>query len=162
MKACSRCGESKDDAEFSRDAYQRSGLRSLCRDCISASRAADRAAAIAVYGGECAMCHSKEDLEFDHIDGDGWKHRLVEDSYAMVRRIVRTGGPLQDYRLRVLCWSCHHSRGMRERLAPETWLPLFPWEHLLERDPDCSGGAVVLEAACDDPATDGPFGDAEG
>ena len=166
MKACSRCGESKDDAEFSRDSSKRSGLRSQCRDCTSASRAvsraAVRAAAIAVYGGECVKCHTTEDSEFDHIDWNGWKHRREESPAAMVRRIARSGLPHPEYRLRVLCRRCHRSPGARERLAPPSWLPLFPWEDLLEGDPDGSGGAVVGELASNDHAADGAFGDAEG
>jgi hypothetical protein len=125
MKACSRCGETKEDAEFARDPTKRSGLRSWCRDCTSGGKAQDRAAAIAVYGGLCALCPSTERLEFDHPDWDGAKHRLVESPDAMIRRIARTGAPLEDFRLRLLCWRCHHSRGWKERLAPETWFRLI-------------------------------------
>ena len=123
MKACSWCGETKADAEFARDASKRSGLRSWCRDCTSGEKARERAAALAVYGGVCVRCQTTDDLEFDHIDWNGWKHRQEESPAAMVRRIARHGR-IDDYRLRVLCRRCHRSPGARERLAPDTWLRL--------------------------------------
>lgn len=37
-KKCSHCGQEKPAAEFSRSSYQRTGLRSWCKDCSSKSK----------------------------------------------------------------------------------------------------------------------------
>lgn len=35
MKTCSKCGAEKDETEFSKDKYQKDGLRTRCRSCMS-------------------------------------------------------------------------------------------------------------------------------
>ena len=66
-----------------------------------------RAAALGIYGGACSRCGSSEDLEFDHVNDDGLAHRAIETLHSMLHRIVRTGAPLTDWDLQILCRPCH-------------------------------------------------------
>lgn len=79
-------------------------------------RAALRSAAIEVYGGCCVLCGSIEGLEFDHVNDDGAEHRKTEDGNSMVIRIARSGKPIEDFDLRLLCKPCHHPEA-----GPENW-----------------------------------------
>lgn len=64
-----------------------------------------RKALIAVLGGECEHCHSVENLQIDHVDGNrDWDVRHT-DSYTRVARYwheYATGVPL-----RALCADCN-------------------------------------------------------
>lgn len=84
----------------------------------------NRAAALAIYGGCCEWCGLADQLEFDHVDGDGDQHREVESSRRLLRRIARTGARLTTHRLRLLCAPCHRGPGWRERRAAHDHLAL--------------------------------------
>lgn len=140
MKTCTRCNLSKDLTDFARDSSKKCGTKSICKSCdrkkANAYYAANRekkaehyqsvrdgkiadyytdwAAAIEVYGGCCVECGVTGDLHFDHVNYDGKEHRAVESPRAMRRRIARTGRPIDDYELQLLC-SIHH----REKTANE-------------------------------------------
>lgn len=73
-------------------------------------RAAVRARAAAVYGGRCVACGATSDLEFDHVDVDGAEHRRAERQTAMLARIARSGAPLTDRALQLLCTACHRQK----------------------------------------------------
>lgn len=142
-------GAIKSFDEFEPDSTKPLGIQSRCRACKNYARRARyqaqlvrerqkahdyytdnqgrirkrargiRAAAIAVYGGQCELCGGMDNLEFDHVNGDGGEHRKIEAHWTMLRRIA-TGGPIADYQLRLLCSRCHHQLGtpspMRLRL----------------------------------------------
>ncbi len=76
-----------------------------------------RLEAVAVYGGECAVCGSRADLEFDHVNNDGREHRKTETPQAMFRRIARAGARLTDWDLQLLCPDHHRSKTSVERRA---------------------------------------------
>lgn len=121
MKTCSICGKTKPLDDFYFDINRASGYGSRCKLCDAARVLAryhiTRAKAIAIYGGACLECGSDEGLEFDHPDWDGGEHRKTEPHDAMLRRIVREGGPLTDRHLRLLC-PPHHRACQLGRLHP--------------------------------------------
>jgi 5-methylcytosine-specific restriction endonuclease McrA len=82
-----------------------------------ALRAKHRARAIAIYGGRCVWCGSTDDLEFDHPNNDGKAHRAAEGVDMMVSRISRTGRPLEDWTVQLLCRPCHRGRRWPKRRA---------------------------------------------
>ena len=130
MKWCPRCDETKPAWGFNVDKRENDGLSLLCWLCESVknrpnrcdyrgvvSWRAKRAKAVEIYGGVCVMCGGTDRLEFDHVNGDGREHRKIEDAMATIRRIVRTGRPIEDWELRLLCWECHHGQGSKQRRA---------------------------------------------
>lgn len=123
LKRCPWCEANKPLEEFRRDRSNPGGLAKHCRTCDNERRserhAVARARAIRVYGGHCVICGSRKELEFDHIDWDGAEHRRIENHKRMICRIARTGAPIPEYRLRLLCVDCHRARGqaLRETLV---------------------------------------------
>lgn len=141
MKRCRKCGEVKEVAEFARDARKRDGCFRICRECDRAryrayyvTHRAQKAAydartrpvrlaryrewrrrAITIYGGSCTSCGATSDLEFRHVDENGGEHRRVEVLHQMLRRIAETGRVLPQWRLELLCASCH--RGVHRPAA---------------------------------------------
>jgi hypothetical protein len=139
------CGEVKDCAEFTPDRSKAGGYASKCRPCDrlrskryydrnldtaraarharvrkasgkqSVRRTADRAVAVAVYGGACVDCGTDSALQFDHIDGNGGAHREVESPTAMLRRIAETGERLDYVRLELRCSPCHSRKSGETR-----------------------------------------------
>jgi 5-methylcytosine-specific restriction endonuclease McrA len=82
---------------------------------VRAWNAANRTAAVAIYGGRCVQCGSTDRLEFDHVNTDGSEHRAVEISTVMCARIARCGRRIQDWQLQLLCHSCHRAKTDGER-----------------------------------------------
>lgn len=74
-------------------------------------------AALRIYGSACAVCGSTQDLEFDHVQGDGAAHRKREGNQTMLRRIARTGARLTDVELQLLCITHHREKSSAERRA---------------------------------------------
>lgn len=119
MSRCRPC-----DAERSRARYaagkRRSGeAEAALRERNAVRYEADKATALAVYGGSCAWCGETDPdvLEFDHVNDDGGVHRAAESSRAYLARIATSGAPLPDYELRLLCTPCHRGPGWQERRA---------------------------------------------
>jgi hypothetical protein len=145
-RRCSVCRMIKDEGSFGWRSRERKYRASRCRYCdaglskenyrkIKERTRADRARnatasrrtyernrdrSIEVYGGKCAWCNATADLEFDHLDNDGRLHREIESVAAMYARISRTGRPLDDWRLQLLCKPCHRDPGWRQRRANAT------------------------------------------
>lgn len=122
-RRCYVCEKVKPATSFRLDCSRSGGRASRCRQCDDENRrerhAAARQRAIRVYGGHCVICGSRKELEFDHIDWDGAEHRRSENHKRMIRRIARTGAPIPEYRLRLLCVDCHRARSqaLRETLV---------------------------------------------
>jgi hypothetical protein len=142
-RRCSRCRMVKDEGAFrwrSREQKYRASRCRLCDKYLSrersrgrvgmlsrprpydpavnhALRAKHRARAIAIYGGRCVWCGSTDDLEFDHPNNDGKAHRAAEGVDMMVSRISRTGRPLEDWTVQLLCRPCHRGRRWPKRRA---------------------------------------------
>ncbi|MGC4940953.1 hypothetical protein [Kribbella sp. DT2] len=138
-KTCTKCKRTLPTVEFARDASKRCGFKSICKGCDRAKAGAyyranrDRRRAywqakrdemsaayfvlraVRIYGGQCIECGSVEDLEFDHVDNNGAAHREVETLQAVLRRIVRTGQPITDYRLQLLCKRHHLAKTLATR-----------------------------------------------
>lgn len=145
MKRCPRCDSPKAVDAFAIDKSKASGRKSICLACdrvkskayyarkpersaayyqanrerIDARRADLRCRAIAIYGGCCLRCSSTALLEFDHVDDDGGEHRAIEPHWSTIRRIVKTGAPLEDRRLRLLCRDCHRGPGWKQRRSAD-------------------------------------------
>lgn len=146
-RRCFACGMIKDEGSFSWRGGNRTGRMGRCRHCDAVRQRArymagvrratpqapksphgysptlhakHRARAIEVYGGRCVWCDAVGELEFDHPDNDGAAHRRAETTTAMLRRISRTGRPLDDWRLQLLCTSCHRSPQWKVRRATGT------------------------------------------
>jgi len=62
MKICSKCSEPKDVSEFCKHSQTKDGLRSQCKACEAAYRAAHREE-IAAYGAQWYKDHRKEMLQ---------------------------------------------------------------------------------------------------
>lgn len=69
-----------------------------------------RRVALAAYGNACAWCDGCDGLEFDHVNSDGDEHRESETHGSMYRKIARSGLPLVEYQLQLLCRRCHHAK----------------------------------------------------
>jgi hypothetical protein len=145
-RRCSVCRMVKDEGAFLWRSAKRERRTSRCRYCDSgisreryratrARTAADRARnaevsrrsyernrarAVEVYGGRCAWCGATADLEFDHPNNDGGAHRAVETVASMYARISKTGAPLPDWSLQLLCVPCHRGWAWKERRSTAT------------------------------------------
>lgn len=106
---CYRCRCRECDAAYSRSRYRSGDYK--------AEYAQNRVEAIRIYGGCCVWCGATDELEFDHVNGDGLEHRRDEPSTRLMARIVRVGRRITDYELRLLCVPCHRGPGWRERRA---------------------------------------------
>ena len=127
-KRCSRCGELKPFSDYYVEG--RSGRRTAhCKGCEKQrgakryatkrtevlSRCKDyyyemRQKAIEIYGGYCVVCESTQQLELDHVHNDGNIHRQIEQPRLMYIRIAKFGKKLPDYRLRLVCRTCHRKK----------------------------------------------------
>lgn len=102
------------------------GVADYCKACtrerrIARTRAARRTA-VEIYGGRCVECDSVDELQFDHPNGDGGKHRAIEGAQAMYFRIARTGSRIKDFELQLLCRPCHMKKnGEESRARPNAW-----------------------------------------
>jgi hypothetical protein len=78
-----------------------------------ARREADRAAAIALYGGRCVSCGFDDPrfLEFDHIDDNGGEHRAIEGGATWCARMAKRATPDDRWRIQLLCIPCHRGPG---------------------------------------------------
>lgn len=137
---CTKCGEIKPAAEFSRDASRAIGLAPWCKDCYKRWRQADpdlrrerdrqsglkyrqrlRDAVFDHYGHACACCETTERLTIDHINGDGATHRQEilgaaglhgGQSPRFYAWLIRQNFPEG---FQVLCRSCNRSKGGDDR-----------------------------------------------
>lgn len=72
------------------------------------------------YGNKCAKCNSQENLEIDHVNGDGNKHRLEllgdqnASGHAFYLALIRNNFP-DDYELQTLCDPCHNRKPKKQR-----------------------------------------------
>lgn len=78
----------------------------------------NRAEVIAGYGGKCAECGTKRNLQIDHVAGDGWRKRGAAGGYRdntrpLVARLRRAGFPPTH---QVLCGSCNSHKNKRQCL----------------------------------------------
>lgn len=115
MGRCRHCDTIRSRARYA--ANPRSGHRRPYPEGGGALYRKHRDRAIKVYGGRCVWCDAAADLEFDHPGNDGAAHRRVESTAAMYYRISKTGAPLDDWRLQLLCAPCHRGRKWPERRA---------------------------------------------
>lgn len=80
-----------------------------------------KAEVIAAYGGVCAQCGSTDDLQIDHVDGDGGEHRRqVTGNHRCTRGLylwLRRNGFPNEWRMQVLCHGCHLAKTINERKA---------------------------------------------
>lgn len=124
-RECDRAYSSKRYAVVGSPSWNAGGRRTdRLRAADRERNRSHRAAAVAIYGGCCEWCGSSDQLEFDHVDGDGSQHREVECMRRMILRIARTGARLTTHRLRLLCADCHRGPGWRERRAAPGHLAL--------------------------------------
>lgn len=73
-----------------------------------------KSAVLSAYGGACARCGSKGELELHHILHDGRQHRQeVGQSIHIYRWAFKNGFPKD--RLELLCCSCHMAEHPMER-----------------------------------------------
>lgn len=93
-----------------------------------------RAELIVVMGGECALCHDTEELEFDHPRGRDWKPK---DHNRWVR-LKRYAADWMAGRLRLLCRSCNGSLGARN---------IYMYEHVYEEPAEGWGPGGVMSTA---------------
>ena len=106
---------------MARERYQRikaeGGIPSQLRngEKVAKQYRRKRAAAVAIYGGCCEWCGTVNELEFDHIDGGGTKHREVESYFQLMQRIATGGVRIKSHRLRLLCRPCHRGPGWKQR-----------------------------------------------
>lgn len=98
--------------------------------------------AIDYYGTECACCGAAENLELDHVNGNGGEHRdsLGTNGGSFYPWLVKNDFPAEcepngDYELQVLCKPCNSSK--RDGLAC-----------LLHRTLASSSQAEVYEPRC--------------
>lgn len=63
-----------------------------------------RAALIQLMGGECVLCHTTEDLEFDHPHGRDWGDPKHVGSTARIKRYEKE---YAEGKLRLLCSDCN-------------------------------------------------------
>lgn len=141
-KRCPRCARTLDASQFTPDRHKGDGLASKCRACdrqmsreyyarnkakANARTAADsarryranRAAALVIYWGRCAVCGSTEGLELDHVHGGGAAHRAIEAHRELYARIAATGHRLPDVELQLLCQPHHREKTMAETLRDD-------------------------------------------
>jgi len=148
-KQCEGCGFVKDAGRFPRSSNRTRGGRSYrCHPCNAiyqrerltarggttdrrtkdqARRRLVRAEAIRIYGGACEFCGATDDLEFDHVNGDGRAHRAEESPLTWMRRIAEEGYRDGRWKIRLLCRP-HHvqlptSRGGRWKGRRASALP---------------------------------------
>lgn len=81
-----------------------------------------RADVIQAYGGSCAECGTTQQLELDHVNGDGAVHRIatVGESQSKVVDFyiyLRQNGFPNDPPLQVLCAEHHNDKTQAERRA---------------------------------------------
>jgi len=140
IKRCRTCQVWRDAGEFATDRSRKDGLLGQCKACnkavlgryyrehraerlayyrrrgdrSQARRLSVKARAVEIYGGRCAVCGASDGLQFDHVSGDGRLHRARESSPVMLGRIAKTGAPLTDVHLQLLCVPCHKDKTRRE------------------------------------------------
>jgi hypothetical protein len=79
----------------------------------------------AAYGSVCACCgeHRIEFLSLDHLNNDGWHHRMQftkNGRYGQSQLILdlrKRGWPKEG--LQILCMNCNHAKGRRGNLTHE-------------------------------------------
>jgi hypothetical protein len=132
-RRCSQCGEIKPLVEFRQDRHNKSGYSSWCKKCHASymsarwrtsptarkrqyqwkhdQRQKQRVLLIKQYGGKCECCGEShiEFLAFDHISGDGNKHRKSITSRDIVAWLKKSNNPLG---IRILCHNCNFAIGV--------------------------------------------------
>jgi hypothetical protein len=120
---CPTCEKTKPIAEFGRDRRRAEhcvaeciACQEICRQGREAARAKrlhdkrqdHRRQALAHYGTACACCGSDRELEIDHVNGDGARHRQEVDATRLYRWLVESGFPVG---FQTLCGLCNRSKG---------------------------------------------------
>ena len=121
-RQCTKCGLRKSVAAFRKYKRSKDGLRTQCKCCeysmvnrqnetgrVRRWRKRKRLAALAFYSGQtpkCECCGEShiEFLEFDHINGNGSKHRREIKNRNLGAWLVQNGFPEG---FRVLCTNCN-------------------------------------------------------
>lgn len=106
---CNKCLEVKDRDKF----YP---YAKTCKECIVKQNAEPRKVVLDHYGRVCACCGGEDDLQIDHVNGDGGTHRnRVGGGTAIYRYIIKNDFPEG---FQTLCGSCNRSKtdGHRCRL----------------------------------------------
>lgn len=110
---CKKCEITKPREDF----YLRPNgnlLEAICKPCkiaiIVEKERQDRFDTLQHYGGKCDCCgeSNKEFLAFDHINGDGNKHRKQENIKNLAKWLRQNKYPKG---FRVLCHNCNFSIG---------------------------------------------------
>jgi 5-methylcytosine-specific restriction endonuclease McrA len=80
-----------------------------------------REAVLSHYGTTCAICGSGDDIELDHVHGNGERHRdIVGHGDAFYRYLLRASFPAEcepggEFELQLLCRPCHLEKTNTER-----------------------------------------------
>ena len=75
------------------------------------------------YGHECAYCRSTENLEIDHVNGDGAEHRRqVGHGNNFYRSIVKDGFP-NTYQ--TLCSKCNRAKSNMTDSEFRAWIVML-------------------------------------
>ena len=117
MRTCNKCGLSKDLNDFYRDKTKSEGREYICKGCKknynnSQGRNAHykynqklRETILDHYGRWCAYCGSTEELQLDHVKGDGAiLRRQHDDKPAWHRYLIKNNFPPD---CQVLCRCCN-------------------------------------------------------
>jgi 5-methylcytosine-specific restriction endonuclease McrA len=80
-----------------------------------------RAEVLSHYGTTCLICGSADDIDLDHVHGNGERHRdIVGHGDAFHRYLLRSGFPAEcepggEFELQPLCRQCHLQKTNVER-----------------------------------------------
>jgi hypothetical protein len=116
MKVCTCCHRELDESYYSKDATNKCGFRSICRECNGAYQKIYqqriKANVMSHYGGRCVCCGETElvFLTIDHISGGGTKQRKeTGPGTAFYRWLQKNDYPIG---YQVLCHNCNFAKTM--------------------------------------------------
>ncbi len=117
-RRCFHCLLEKSIGLFTRDAYKKSGRKSICKHCSSFQRAIKKNRVIASLGGRCACCGDMElwHLEVDHIDGNGTNKRSSGEDIQIYDKIWIGSRSTED--LQALCANCNMAKAHNKNVCP--------------------------------------------
>ena len=104
----------RDRARYSREADHR-------REYARWQSADLRRVTLAHYGVGCVICGTSDDLELDHVHGNGGEHRRLQGrGDKFYRYLLASGFPREceaggEYELQLLCHEHHLEKTTRER-----------------------------------------------
>jgi len=114
MKTCTRCGNPKNIKDFHRDRTTRDGRSAACKLCRNIYNQSDthkmygprlRDIIFDHYGRECIYCGATDNLQCDHVNGDGKQHKRNKPKWH--REIIAAGFPAD---CQVLCKQCNTAK----------------------------------------------------